>query len=131
LNADQQYAFAFFADVYEQNGTNLNAIGRDGLETPLDFASIDNDPGAYGYLVSRVYFAPYKIFLEELGLNPSNPFNYEPHYLNALMIYHRDELLWAEFAYHQWLEESGYEDTEDYEDHYRFVNEQLEEGPSD
>jgi hypothetical protein len=131
LNADQQYAFAFFADVYEQNGTNLNAIGRDGLETPLDFASIDNDPGAYGYLVSRVYFAPYKFFLEELGLNPSNPFNYEPHYLNALMIYHRDELLWAEFAYHQWLEESGYEDTEDYEDHYRFVNEQLEEGPSD
>lgn len=42
-------------------------------------------------------------FIQEMGLDPTNPMNFEPHFMNALMLNHQAELLKAEYTTFLWI----------------------------
>jgi hypothetical protein len=89
--------------LYEAQGLDLEAIAQRAENNPL------NEPEYYVVgleptLLVRANHVPYQMFLEELNLGTDNglyPFNYEPNYLEVLMIAHLNVL---ERAKQRWLD---------------------------
>ena len=115
----------FFRSIYAENGIDLNRIGIYGLDNELNFTNTHNNAFVYIYLTDRKDYVPYRHFVEEMGLDTENVYNYEPYYLNALMMHHPNELRAATFSTYQdinsgiWSEEFFRQVTKQIEDDYR------------
>ena len=112
----------FFRWAYTENGIDLNRIGINGLENELNFTNTHDDPFVYIYLSDRKDYLPYRHFVEKMGLDTENVYNYEPYYLNVLMMHHPNELRAATYSTYQDINNGVWS-----EEFFRYVTKQIED----